>query len=311
MKKVLYPLIVFLFGSYFLFAQQEPHFTHFMYNQQGVNPAFVGSRNTPSFHVIYRRQWVDIPGSPTNVALGFSTPFAGGSSGFGVYAANQTIGIFNNWYTNLAYSYRLQLSDNLNLRLGLQAAGLFPSVNFNSPDVVFFDENETTVPLAGTDNQLKFNAGGGMYLYNKNFYVGFSVPHFLNSDISFNTVTSGDRAITVPHYYGMAGLLLDAGPNVMIRPSLLVKYEQNSPFDFDLNLSLIFNNRLSIGASYRHEDSVDFLLFLQAGRKFGFGVGYDYTISDLANYNNGTFEAMMRFDLKSSRDDIENPRFFL
>lgn len=307
MKKVFYPLIVFLFGTYFLSAQQEPHFTHFMYNQQAVNPAFVGSRNTPSFHAIYRNQWVDFEGAPTNIALGFSTPFAGGSSGFGIYAANQTIGIANNWFTNLAYSYRLKISEALSLRIGLQAAGLFSSLNFADGRTVIFDPDEPV--MMGGESQLNFNAGGGMYLYSKKFYIGVSVPYFLGNEIT------STGSVTVPHYYGMAGLLLPAGPKVMVRPAVLVKYVtdgvEEAPLDFDLNLSLIFSNRLSVGASYRHEDSIDFLMFLQAGRKFGFGIGYDYTTSNLANYNSGTFEVMMRFDLKSEREDIENPRFFL
>ena len=308
MKKVFYPLIVFLFGTYFLFAQQEPHFTHFMYNQQAVNPAFVGSRNTPSFHAIYRNQWVDFEGAPTNIALGFSTPFAAGSSGFGIYAANQAIGASNNWFTNLAYSYRMKISDDLALRVGIQAAGLFSSINFAHQGHTNFDPEPE---LNGAFSNLNFNAGGGLYLHSKKFYVGFSVPYFLSNDIT----STNTGSVSIPHLYGMAGLLLPAGPKVMVRPALLVKYAntaiEKTPLDFDLNLSLIFSNRLSVGASYRHEDSIDFLLFLQAGRKFGFGVGYDYTTSALSNYNSGTFEVMMRFDLKSEREDIENPRFFL
>ncbi|MEM9990839.1 MAG: PorP/SprF family type IX secretion system membrane protein [Bacteroidota bacterium] len=308
MKKVFYPLILFLFGTCYLFGQQEGHFTHFMYNQQGVNPAFVGSRNTPSFHAIYRKQWVDFPGAPTNVALGFSTPFAGGSSGFGIYAANQSIAedTDNRWYTSLAYSYKLKISDELSLRVGLQAAGLFSNLTIGHSGHTTIDDEPS---LMGTNSSLSFNAGGGMYLYSKKFYVGLSVPYFLRNEIP----STGSE--TVPHYYGMAGLLLPAGPKVMVRPALLVKHvvgsTEQAPFDFDLNLSLVFNNRLSVGASYRHEDSIDFLMFLQAGRKFGFGVAYDYNISQLANYNSGTFEVMMRFDLKSEREDIENPRFFL
>jgi len=41
-----------------------------------------------------------------------------------------------------------------------------------------------------------------------------------------------------------------------------------------------------------------------------FGVAYDLGLSQLSDYNNGSLEALVRYDFIKERDDIANPRFF-
>ena len=47
-------------------AQQEAHFTQFMYNQLYFNPAYAGARGMPSFSLIYRNQWIGFKGAPVS-----------------------------------------------------------------------------------------------------------------------------------------------------------------------------------------------------------------------------------------------------
>ena len=46
--------------SYDLDAQQDPHYTQYMYNMNVVNPAYAGSRGTLSIGILGRTQWVGI-----------------------------------------------------------------------------------------------------------------------------------------------------------------------------------------------------------------------------------------------------------
>ncbi len=311
MKKIIYALLLCLLGLS-AYAQQEPHFTHFMYTQQTINPAYVGTREVPSFLVLYRNQWLDIEGAPRNMMVSFSSPFLGDKVGFGITAIRQQVGIFDNWHGSLAYSYRLQLSENLNLRIGLHGAGYYSTFNFSKPGTVYFDENDPSIPLENT-TLLKGNFGAGLYVYNKSFYFGLSSPYFLSNQIGFND-QSTTTAVSQAHYYAMAGTVFPINDKVKLRPAILGKYVQGAPFQAEVNISAMFSNKVSAGVSYRSGgsgvgESVDFLLFFQLTRRAGFGMAYDFTLSDIQPYNNGTFEVMLRFDTKGMRDDLENPRF--
>ncbi len=46
-------------------AQQDPHYTQYMYNMSVMNPAYAGSKENLSMGLLYRKQWVDIEGAPT------------------------------------------------------------------------------------------------------------------------------------------------------------------------------------------------------------------------------------------------------
>jgi type IX secretion system PorP/SprF family membrane protein len=124
------------------------------------------------------------------------------------------------------------------------------------------------------------------------------------------------NAESKPHFYGMVGGLFPLTDNIDLKPSAIVKYAQNSPFSADANLTFVFNKKFNLGASYRtgystKGESIDGLMFFQINPKFGIGAAYDYNISDLRNYQNGSFEALIRYDFSAKdKDVITNPRFF-
>ena len=51
-------LFVFLLGSSEAFAQFEPQFTQYMFNETFINPAYAGSRDHASVTAAYRNQSV-------------------------------------------------------------------------------------------------------------------------------------------------------------------------------------------------------------------------------------------------------------
>jgi type IX secretion system PorP/SprF family membrane protein len=46
-------------------AQQDPHYTQYMYNMSVINPAYAGSKENLSMGLLYRKQWVGIEDAPT------------------------------------------------------------------------------------------------------------------------------------------------------------------------------------------------------------------------------------------------------
>ena len=46
------------------FSQQDPQFTHNMFNQLAVNPGFAGGQGMLSAGMINRQQWMGLEGNP-------------------------------------------------------------------------------------------------------------------------------------------------------------------------------------------------------------------------------------------------------
>lgn len=70
-------LLVILFASVSLLevqAQQDPHYTQYMYNMSVMNPAYAGSKESLSMGLLYRKQWVDIEDAPTTGTFFWTQP---------------------------------------------------------------------------------------------------------------------------------------------------------------------------------------------------------------------------------------------
>ncbi len=313
MKKFIL-LSVFICTGFFAFAQQESQFTNFMHNYLQLNPAYAGAREVPSFTALYRSQWLGFEGAPVSQVVSFNSPFFGKRVGFGLNIHHRSAGITNQWSGSLAYSYDLRVSEDFGLRLGLQGAIKYLGLNFADEKVILTDQGDPSTAMNADMNQYYGNVGVGFFATYKDIYFGASVPGLLPVEIGFNP-TSSVVAEAIPHAYGMLGATFRGSDKVRIRPAMLIKYVENAPIDLDVNLSFIFEKDASVGLSYRAGgngvgESIDLLLFYQINPKLGAGLAYDFSISKLARYNTGSFEALVRYDLQQDREDLSNPRFF-
>jgi len=58
-------LIVVVLCSFSMYAQQEPHYTQYMYNMSTVNPGYmINEPGLIKVGSLYRTQWVGIEGAP-------------------------------------------------------------------------------------------------------------------------------------------------------------------------------------------------------------------------------------------------------
>jgi type IX secretion system PorP/SprF family membrane protein len=314
MMKKLYILLFSLVFSTLAFSQQESHFTNFMNNYMMLNPGYAGARGLPSITLLHRSQWMGFEGAPTSQVLSFNSPFFNKSVGFGVSVFHRTAGLTRTFAGSLAYSYDLKLTKDFSVRIGLQGSLRHLGIDFGGDDVILRDYSDPSTSGANDTQQYTGNFGAGLFASYKDYYFGFSVPAFLSNEIGFNSTTQL-TATEKPHYYMMAGGIFRVNDNIRLRPALLGKYVENAPLDLDINLSVLFQNEVSVGLSYRtggsgFGESLDLLLFYQANRALGIGMAYDFTLSDIARQQSGSFEALLRFDIVNDRADLTNPRFF-
>ncbi|WP_415712674.1 type IX secretion system membrane protein PorP/SprF, partial [Flavobacterium antarcticum] len=65
MNKIYLAVLIAVVTLFEANAQQDPHYTQYMYNMNVINPAYAGSKESLSFGLLYRKQWVDIEGAPS------------------------------------------------------------------------------------------------------------------------------------------------------------------------------------------------------------------------------------------------------
>lgn len=316
MKKT-WTLFVLLIFSTHLFSQQEAQYTNFMYNQQVYNPAYVGSRNTPSFTGIHRSQWLGFEGAPNSQVLSFQTPIMRQSAGIGGTVSRNQIGVTTTQFVSAAYSYRIRITQDIDLRLGMHASLHYRGFEFSDPKVVTVSQNDPSLSDGEFNSRYNANLGIGMYAtYKEMFYFGASSPGILPSNFSFNDFVDNPAELS-PHTYVTFGAIVPIEGDLEVMPNVLIKSVQHAPVDVDLNISLRYMKKVTGGLTARIGgnsggivESIDALLFFQFQQKIGAGLAYDLTTSRMRDFQSGSIELILRYDLRDERSNLENPRYF-
>jgi len=321
-KFLLFSLFAML--STIVIAQQDAHYTQFMYNKLSYNPAYAGSLDAICATAIVRNQWLGLEGAPESQVFNIDAALPNNRIGIGLNIARNTIGISTNYNADLSYAYRVPLGKG-NIGVGLQGSIRSFNADYNDERLISTQSmvTDASIPV-GMQNKLTPNFGAGVYYKEDNLYIGFSVPRLLENNIDF----SEDATIiseSIRHFYLMGGYVFEVNDKVQIQPQALVKYVENSPLDIDVNVNAIFMNKYMVGASYRvggstrglPAESIDILFSTQINQNLLFGIAYDVTVSELRDYSSGSIEAMVRYCFKrkkSNNEEVEgdylNPRFF-
>ena len=299
------------------FAQQEGCSTLFMYNPLLVNPAAAGARDVPTLVLHHRTQWLGFKGAPTEQSLAFSAPAFGSKRlGFGLTLDNRHIGIFENQTAAMSWSYSPVKTDKFSIRIGLQGSVRRESVRFNDDTEAALYLNDRSIPKDKTVNYRANFGMGGLVTFGES-YFGVSVPFFVPTIIGINPY-SETTAEQLAHYYVFGGVNLPVTSSITLRPSAMWKGVKNAPWNVEANLNIVFSERVTCGFSYRAGktngevigESADLILVLQVSDRMAIGGSYDWLLSPVKQYSSGSFEAIIRYDLKKTDVTFSNPRTF-
>lgn len=299
-------LIIVLWCSLSTFAQQESHYTQYMYNMSVVNPAYM--INEPGlFQVgsLYRSQWIGVIGAPITANVFAHIPI-NEQIELSINYVNDKIGsdisIAKNIF-NLDAAYKIKLNEETNLSFGLKLG--IDNLAFNSSN-----SNVSSDPLFEDVNKNYFTAGAGAFLFKENYYVGLSVPNLLPSKITAND--NGSLYKSKQHFYLIGGYVFDVSNAFKVKPSFVVKEIFGTPLSFDVSLNILYNNRFELGAAYRFDESISGLVAINITPSLRLGYAYDYNTNNLKDYNKGSHEFMLlyKFDLLNLKKKYSSPRFY-
>ncbi len=286
------------------FAQQDAQYTQYMYNTININPAYAGSRGVMSIFGLHRTQWVGLDGAPTTNSFSINTPINNSNLGLGVSFVNDKIGPTSDNTISADLSYTIQTSEEFKLSFGIKASGNLFNLDVNKLNPA--DANDPN--LQNFDNEFSPNFGAGIYLHSDKMYFGLSVPNFLQ-DSKYN-----DNEVAVfqerMNFYAIGGYVFDISPSVKFKPAFLTKVVTGSPLQVDASANFLFFDKLMLGAAYRWDAALSALAGFQVTDGLFIGYSYDRETTELRNYNSGSHEVFLRFELFNKVSKLVSPRFF-
>ena len=286
-------------------AQQEPQYTQYMYNTLTVNPGYTGSPGYLEGTLLHRSQWLGIDGAPRTQALSIHSPMFNDNIGLGLSAVNDRLGPANEVYVDANFSYAIPFGDDSKLAFGLKAGVRVMNIDWSKG--IYYQEGD---PLLNTNINNKINPaiGAGIYYYTEKWYAGISVPSFIRSDYydDVQEAVVSDRL----HYYVIGGYVFDLTDGLKFKPAVLGKIVSGAPITVDASANFLIQELVTVGVSYRYDDSVSALAGVQVTKNIFAGYSFDYSVTDLNKYNNGTHEFILKFNLMPKETRIKSPRFF-
>ncbi len=281
------------------------------------NPGAAGEYQFTSITGIYRDQWSGIIGRPQSQDLIINFKGINNRFGFGFSLHRYSIGIQESVDINGIYAYKIRLGNGV-ASMGIQMSYRNFVNDFTSNSLITIDgfENDPSIEQVRFQSSI-FNVGLGFYYKTKQYYFGLAAPRMFRSDLDAiitNSVSKESR-----HYYVMAGLELELNNEWKFQPQALYKYAENAPYDIDITGMFSYQDQMHMGVNLRTGgsqssllESIDLLMGLKLKNSLYIGVAYDFTLTEIREFENGSFEVLISYDLGTNKgpDKIQNPRYF-
>jgi len=297
-----------IMGSLLSKGQQDPMYTQYIFNLQTVNPAYAGYWQTMGLTAISRHQWVGLNGHPTTQTFSFQTPLRSQNVGVGFNVILDKVGLEKRLSVNFDYSYQVLLSDITSLRFGIK--GGFTNYSHNLTEYEQYPDNQSDPLFQATiDNKFMPNFGVGLFLSSPKYFLSLSLPRILENSYQSN-INNYSTKSEVRHIFFAGGMMFNLSDNVKFKPSFMTKTVAGSPFEYDLTANFLLAEKFWIGGMYRSGDSFGAIAQWIINRKLRFGYAYDFTTTDLRNYQNGVHEIMISYEFVYSKRIIISPRYF-
>jgi type IX secretion system PorP/SprF family membrane protein len=324
MKKLILACIVLMSLSTGLRAQQDAHYSLYMFNGLYLNPAYAGSHEVVNLMGIYRHQWAGMDGAPRTGNISVDGPLRRNNVALGLVVSGDRLGLTTSFSATASFAYRIKVRKT-RISLGISAGGTYyQQHNTDAIPTELAAQGYTDNTFAVNRSIFVPNVGAGIYIYSRKYYIGLSVPHILPMKLngSLGMSMSDGLIRQYNHYLFTAGVVIGRETSVVkVRPSLLVKYvkglDRNIP-DFDASVGLLFADRFWLGGTYRLASGYDnkkgtaviVWAELKITHSLRIGYGFDYALSGLntiAKY--GSHDFMIGYEFINKNKRYASPRY--
>ena len=289
MNRVL--ILLLMIVSVFVFGQQDPQFSQNMFNKLANNPAYAGSEGGISTSILHRSQWIGFgedgsaAASTQNFSVDGAVPFLNGGLGLNIVSDN--IGPYKNLGLQASYAFRTEIGTG---QLGMGVSiGMFQS-GLNGGFLEPSQEGDPVIPTGDVQGSA-LDFGTGVYYNNQDVYIGFSSAHLTEPEINWS---NGQVYNMARHYFLIAGYTYDLNSTLLIHPSIYLKSD-GSTSQLDINTSVIYNETMWGGISYRLDEGLIFLTGWNVNEDLKLGLAYDVVLNEIRD---NSLELMLGYNFK-------------
>ena len=329
-------LLLFIFTAK---AQQDAHFSHYMFNHLYFNPGYSGVEGLTRATLLHRSQWlgyegIDEGGAPTTQLLSVSHPLKMfGSytvnSGVGIVATNDRLGPWRIFNLKLSYAYHIKLKNggvlSPGLRIGVFQQGIDGGI-LRAVDAS--DDVVSELQAGGNNRQLKMDVDAGIFYNTKKYYAGITLTHLTASKFGFG----GDaiNSTLARHMYLTGGYHIILGQNLTITPNVFIETDfSETSFKYGALANLnnykywggistrqsIVNKKAGDSGKQLKNDDIIFLIGMSFLKNNSLRVGYafDWVTHGASAKENTSHEIMLSYVVPYNKDSkyipIKTPRY--
>ncbi len=313
-KKILLLLLISASLQTDLFGQQDPQFTHYMFNTLYYNPAYAGVEGFTKLTAIHRSQWLGYQptygggGAPTTQIISFNTPVYKLKGGFGAYIVNDRLGPQNNLEAQTSYAYHLPVKKG-KLSFGMKAGIYSQTINFSLYRPI--DQNDPVLKSSGKESQIRPDLAVGAFLQREKYYVGLSFNHLIKSTFDFGM---SQRNALETHVYLTGGYFYEVNFDLRLQFCTLIKSDFTKT-TFDVGGIAYYKDTMWGGLSFRQSEAAILMLgySLLKDKSLKLGYGLDYVIKDQAAKQPTSHEFLLTYQLPinpaSGKKVVRTPRY--
>ncbi len=313
-KKVILGAVVILISTITGWTQQDPQFTHYMFNTLYYNPAYAGVDGLTKFTAIHRSQWLGYQpsfgggGAPTTQILSVTAPIYKLNSGFGAYIVNDKLGPQNNLEAQASYAYHVGIKDS-KISFGIRAGIYSQTVNFNQYRST--DPNDPLLKSSGKESQIRPDLAAGVFFRKEKYYAGVSFSHLIKSTFDFGL---SQRNALKSHVYLTGGYFYDLNFDVRLQFMSLIKSDFTKT-TVDVGGIAYFKDTMWGGLSFRQSEAAILMLgySLLKDKSLKLGYALDYVVKDQKAKQPTSHEFMLSYELPvnpgSGKKVVRTPRY--
>lgn len=326
MKRYLFTWVLVL-GALASVAQYVPNSGQLFQFSSSFNPAFTGVEDFTDIKIGGRYQWSGYgAGAPKflnlmgNIRLkqplDFTTNGVRMSNasvlddpaiaprrkqiihGLGASVFYEKYGPINRTGGGVNYAFNYPVSKKMRLAIGVSA--MIDNIKMGYGDIYLGSE---AVPdlyyeqlLANSSNHTELNVRGGMLLYSKRFFVGFSYLPVVTS-----TLKSSDVSFSDPFYKGtaQAGIVWPVNPSLTFKPSVMALLLESGDISINYNVKAYIQNKLWLGVTYLDTKSAVMLFGFDFTNSFGVSYSYEMSMDGFKTFSDGSHDLVLSIRLNN------------
>lgn len=300
MKRIALLIAGFVFTGT-LSAQQIPQYAQYYINPFVYNPAFAGSGENINSYLIHRSMFQKFPGAPVTNAFTIDGPLAQNNIGLGLSLYSDASDLVSRMGVKSAYSYKVKLTEDMDLNFGLGLGISETRVDFSR--TIVRDLNDPFI-LRQEQRKVNVDADFGTAFSWKDLVVSVAVPQLLESKARF---ASNDQRLMVQakrHYLASASyrfsLVEDKG--ISAYPLVLVRYTPGSPFSYDINAIADWEDKGWFAVSYKNDYAIGLNLGVRLNKTLSAGYTYDIITSPIKSYAGMSHEILLGFSFGGKKE---------